>query len=146
MPTLPQQPALLTSKSLQINIDSEDDAKAVIQHLPRIKATWDLMNNSGLVDSVEFAIAEPVRKKVEATLTGAIRWCRTYVKQVQPFEGNVFFALPHCVPVAPVPPVQPAPKKSADALPAAPATELVLQAQEAHGKSKRPVRAELAAT
>lgn len=82
-------------RSLQINIDSEDDAKAVIQHLPEIKRTWDTLATAGLVDSVEFCIAQTIRRKVDGTLIGAIRWCRTYIKQVAPFEGNVFFALPH---------------------------------------------------
>lgn len=140
MPTLPQQPAARVQRSLQINITSEHDAKAVIQHLQAIKDNWDTLNDAGLVDSVEFCIAEPIRRKVDATLTGAIRWCRTYVKQVKPYEGNVFYALPHYVP-GPVRPPQP--PKAAAVLPAAPVLQLVTEAQEAPGKSKRLVRAEM---
>ncbi len=97
MPTLPQQPEIDTHKSLQININSEDDAKAVIQHLQLVKKTWDTMHDSGLVDSIEFCIAEAIRRKVDGPLMGAIRWCRTYTKSVAPFAGNVFFAVPHLV-------------------------------------------------
>ena len=98
MAKLPQQPQAPPVKSLQININSEDDAKAVIQHLQEIKRNWDTMHAAGLVDSIEFCIMEPVRRKVDSLLMGAVRWCRTYIKQVKPFEGNVFFSLPHYQP------------------------------------------------
>lgn len=97
MATLPQQPTLDQKRSLQININSEDDAKAVIQHLPQIKKTFDLLKDTNGVESIEFVIAESIRKKVEATVTGAINWCRTYTRLMAPFAGNAHFPLPHYV-------------------------------------------------
>lgn len=93
-PLLPFQPKT-TEKKLQININSEDDAKAVIQHLGLIKKTFGTLQDTAGVESIEFCIAQSMRKKVETTLTGAINWCRTWVKEVMPFEGNFHFALPH---------------------------------------------------
>lgn len=98
----PKQPQPVTrpsDPSLQININSEDDAKAVIQHLGKVKATWDILHDTAGINSVEFCIAETIRKKVDGFLIGAVNWCRTYVKSVAPFEGNVHFPLPHFVPV-----------------------------------------------
>ncbi len=98
MATLPQQPADAAHRSLQINIDSEADAKAVIQHLQAIKDRYDILRESDLVDSIEFCIAASVRRLVESDLLSAVRWCRTWMKTVSPFEGNVHYALPHYVP------------------------------------------------
>ena len=77
-------------KSLQINIDSLDDAKSVIQNLPQIKQAYEQAG----CDSVEFAIAESIRGDVEKTLRGAVNWCKTWTKFVAPFPGNVHFPLP----------------------------------------------------
>lgn len=79
-----------SDRSLQINIDSADDAKSVIQNLPAIKAAYDAAG----MTSVEFCIAEQVVKEVESTLLGAINWCKTYRKHVSPNPGNVLFPLP----------------------------------------------------
>lgn len=148
MANIPNAP---TRKSLQINIDSEDDVKAVIQHLQEIKRRWDMLQESGLVDSIEFCVAEPLRRKVDDRLMTAVRWCTTFFKSVAPFEGNVFFPLPHFVP----PPVD-YPKQTVKpaAEPAAPAKpEKVnrylrnLPAQpETPGNPKRLVTAETAGT
>lgn len=81
----------MNERSLQINVNSMDDARAVIAHLPRIKSAYDAAN----CDSVEFFISEPVMKAVEATLRGAIRWCKTFVRAVPLGEGNTWFELPH---------------------------------------------------
>lgn len=158
MAKLPFQPPVLRTQSLQINIDSEDDAKAVIQHLQEIKRNWDTMHAAGLVDSIEFCIQSAIRRKVEDTLQGAVRWCRTYIKQVAPFEGNVFYALPHFIPPsvqvtktqasnesqAPVDATPPPPQKVNRYLrnlpPEQPACSL--EQCETPGKSKRPVPAD----
>lgn len=102
MPTLPQQPSL-EKKSLQVNINSEDDARAVIQHLGKIKATYELLKDTSGIESVEFCIAESLRKKIEPIVTGAVNWCRTYTKSVHPFPGNAHFPLPHYVAPASAP-------------------------------------------
>lgn len=119
MATLPQQPQLNQKKSLQININSEDDAKAVIQHLGKIKARWEVLRDSVGIESIEFCIADSIRRNVEAIVTGAVNWCRTYTKSVLPFEGNAHYPLPHYQapapaqviltrkPEAPAPPAQP---------------------------------------
>ena len=88
-------PATGVERSLQINIDSEDDAKAVIQHLRAIKAAYTLLSATNGITSIEFAINENIARKVEGTLFGAIPWTRTYTKHVKPFDGNVLFPLPH---------------------------------------------------
>lgn len=124
---LPQQPQTTAERSLQININSADDAKAVIQHLGKIKQVWELTG----CQSVEFVIAANVEKKTTPFLTGAINWCRTYVKRIEPFEGNVPFELPHYVPVTIVPPVPKAPQPET----------LVLEPEKPLGKSRRPVPA-----
>lgn len=98
-PQQPQPAGRPTDRSLQINIDSEDDAKAVIQHLGLIKKTWDTLADTAGITSIEFCIAETIRRKVDGFLMGAVNWCRTYTKSVAPFEGNVHFPLPHYVPV-----------------------------------------------
>ncbi len=124
-PVKPPTPA--SHRSLQINIDSEEDAKAVIQNLQRIKEAWEFSRLNYQVDSIEFCIAADIRKDVDGILTGAIRWCRTYIKQVTPFDGNILYPLPHYREVAPLDPkiLSPAPAANPEAI----------------GKSKRPVRA-----
>lgn len=146
MPNLPQQPADAAHRSLQINIDSEEDAKAVIQHLQAIKNRWDILHESGLVDSIEFCIAAPIRRTVDADLMGAVRWCRTWLKSVSPFEGNVHYSLPHYVP-GPARAIKPLTSVSITLAPQDPAPDRELAPAEPkqHGKSKRPVSAEAAA-
>lgn len=154
MPNLPQPPAT-AQRSLQINIDSEDDARAAIQHLQAIKNRWDMLAESGLVDSVEFCIAEPLRRKVDMDLTGLVRWCRTYLRSVKPFEGNVHFPLPHYVPVprareVPVPiEVKPSATEQVESVvgnvdPATPPSLELPLPKQPPGKSKRPVTADTA--
>ena len=130
----PSIPPTGAHRSLQINIDSEDDAKSVIQNLQKVKEAYDFAALNFKVDSVEFCIASDIRKDVDAHLMGAIRWCRTYIKQVDVFEGNCLFPLPHyrepkaqtAVAAAPIPAPVPTPEP------------------QTLGKSQRPVRAERA--
>lgn len=91
----------VSEKSLQINIDSVDDARAVIQHLKRVKSAYDAHGCT----SVELAIAEQVATDAHPILAGAIPWCTTFRKLVKPFGENVLFELPHYRPLAPRPPV-----------------------------------------
>jgi hypothetical protein len=95
MATLPQPPQVPDHRSLQININSEDDARAVVQHLSKIRAAYETLKDSVGIDSVEFCIAETIRKKVDGFLIGAVGWTRTYCKSVSTFNGNVHFPLPH---------------------------------------------------
>lgn len=129
-PVLPQQPPL-AERSVQININSVSDAKAVIQNLGKIKTFWELTN----CKSVEFVIAEDVKDKVKPFLTGAIPWCKTFTKYVSPFDGNLLFELPHYV--APQP-LEPKPTLEAPIS----IQPLVLESEpKTPGKSKRPVTA-----
>lgn len=80
----------VSERSLQINIDSEDDAKSVIQNLESVRQAY---NDSGC-SSVEFCIADTIVRQVDGILTGAINWCRTYIKHIAPNPGNVLFPLP----------------------------------------------------
>ncbi len=122
-------------RSLQVNIDSADDAKSVIQNLRQIKAAYEASN----CDSVEFCIAEPVVAETENTLRGAINWCKTYVKHMVPQPGNVFFHLPAFKDFS-VPPYV-----SAKASPILPeSTTPANPAPTAPVKPQRPVRAESA--
>lgn len=137
---LPQQPEI-SERSLQINIDSSDDAKSVIQNLGKIKAAFE----SAGVNSVEFCIAESVVRDVESTLLGAVNWCRTYVKHVAPFPGNVLFPLPSYRELTPVRP----PEKSTAAPPEPALASSPAQAPLSLGakpetpvKPTRPVRAD----
>lgn len=136
-PVLPVPKALMPHKSLQINIDSEDDAKAVIQNLQHIMEAWKTCQKNYGVESVEFCIAADIRREVDTILTGAVRWCRTYIKQVTPFDGNVLYPLPHYKEPAPSQPVVAASEVPIIPSPAQP----VIPQPEALGKSKRPVRA-----
>lgn len=115
-PQTPQQPIPKPTvppkggnRSLQINIDSQDDAKAVIQHLGKIKEAFEFARRNFNVESIEFCIASDIRKDVDSILMGAVRWCRTYIKAVDVFDGNVLFPLPHYVePKRPTPaPIEP---------------------------------------
>jgi len=128
-PQYAQQPPHVSRRSVQINIDSADDAKSVIQNLGAIKQFYD---DSGM-DSVEFCIAKSVVKDVENTLRGAINWCTTFVKHVAPQPGNVLFALPSfkdlSIPTAPISPDSTSPVNAAPQAPV---------------KPQRPVRAESA--
>lgn len=144
MALLAQQPDGERHHSLQINIDSEWDAKAVIQHLQAIKNRYDILAESGLVDSIEFCIASPIRRLVDSDLMAAVRWCRTWLRSVAPFEGNVHFALPHYAPSAPRPlaPIafaNPVPLTVSEA-----ALPTPVPIAQPHGKSKRLVSAEMA--
>lgn len=144
------KPSNGTPRSLQINIDSEDDAKAVIQHLQKIKDAFDYGVKEYQLDSVEFCIAADIRKDVDGMLMSAIRWCRTYVKQVTPFEGNVLFPLPHyrerqsspvvheCACDAPRPKAESEVKRNRYLTP-----EVVAAQTQALGKSQPPVPAEV---
>ena len=126
-------PPSASDKSLQINIDSEDDAKSVIQNLQAIKNAYD---DAGDLTSVEFCISESIAKAVEPTLMGAIRWCRTYTKRIAPNPGNKLFALPAYRDLS-VPTTAPktAPLSPGSSIPAT-------TAPQAHVKPQRPVRAE----
>lgn len=136
-PKYRQEEASVSDRSLQINIDSEDDAKSVIQNLPAIKAAYEA---SG-VTSVEFCIAESVVKATENILLGAVCWCRTYVKHIAPQPGNVLFPLPAFVDLSRFAPITAPPTPSVESTipaeaPTPPTKPLV--------KPQRPVRAESA--
>lgn len=123
-----------SERSLQINIDSEDDAKSVIQNLQAVKNAYDKAG----VTSVEFCIAESVAQAVEHTLMGAICWCRTYIKHIAPQPGNVLFPLPAYQDLS-QPPAQ------TQTAPISPeGTPPVNTTPQAHVKPQRPVRADSA--
>ena len=127
-----------SERSLQINIDSEDDAKSVIQNLPAIKQAYTWAN----VTSVEFCIALSIAKKVELMLIGAIPWCRTYIKHIAPQPGNVLFPLPSYRDLSVPAPQEAGPSQA----PSPESTTPVPVASQAHVKPQRPVRADPAKT
>lgn len=81
-------------RSLQINLNSADDAKSVIAHLGKIKEFYEQQG----CDSVEFYFAAPVRNAIEAIVTGAIPWTKTFRKEIPVGEGNIYMPLPHYIP------------------------------------------------
>ena len=122
-----------SERSLQVNIDSEDDAKSVIQNLPAIKAAYDQAG----VTSVELCIADSAVKATENVLTGAINWCRTYIKHIAPQPGNVLFPLPAYRDLS-----LPANPALTDSAPESPIP--VQTSQQPLVKPQRPVRADSA--
>lgn len=109
----------MSDKSLQININSVDDAKAVIQHLGAIKVAYE----AHACTSIELCIAEEVVTPTAKILVGAFPWCTHFRKNVRPFGENIHFQLPHFVdysrPGAPVRVAEPA-AASVDDLPGEP--------------------------
>lgn len=83
----------MSEKSLQININSVDDARAVVQHLQKVKKAYDAHGCT----SVELVIDEAMVTETAGTLAGAIPWCTTFrrIVKVAPIDGNVLFRLPH---------------------------------------------------
>ena len=117
--------ANVSEKSLQININSVDDARAVIQHLGQIKTAYEAHGCT----SVEFVLAEEVVTPTAKILVGAIPWCTTFRKIVKPIGTNILFQLPHYRPLTPahartvLPEAKPSPL-AARAAPPVPAIEL----------------------
>lgn len=140
----------MSEKSLQINIGSIEDAKSIVQNLAKIKLAYEAHGCT----SIELAIMEEAVTPSAAILVGAFPWCVVYRKIVKPFEGNVFYPLPHlrevaatgqpfnqrssapaAVATAPVAePVAPAAEASA----AAPAPTLASPPPDYHFTAKRP--------
>ena len=124
-------------RSLELRINSEDDAKSVIQNLQAIKNAYD---SAGNLTSVEFVIAESIAKQIEHTLLGAICWCRTYTKHVAPQPGNVLFVLPAYRDLS-----VPTPETFTQTEQASISSESPIPVNatpQAHVKPQRPVRAE----
>ena len=81
----------MSEKSLQINIDSIEDAKSVIRNLPKIKIAYE----AHACTSIELCIYEEVVTPTAKILVGAFPWCVHYRRIMKPQDGNVLFQLPH---------------------------------------------------
>lgn len=98
----------MADKSLQINVSSVEDAKAVVQNLKAIQQAYDAHGCS----SVEFQIMEEVVTPTAKYLVGIIPWCTAFRKIIKPLGDNVLFQLPHyreLTAARPVPASEPSP-------------------------------------
>lgn len=83
----------MSEKSLQINLNSLDDARALIQNLQSVRKHYDAHR----CQSILLLINEDALVEIEEKITGLINWTRTYRETVKPQakDGNVLFPLPH---------------------------------------------------
>lgn len=88
----------MTDKSLQINLNSLDDAKALIQNLGYVKKAYDAHKCT----SIMLVVNEASVVEIETQIKGLINWTRAFIKIIRPAgEGtNVLIHLPHYVPPA----------------------------------------------
>lgn len=77
-------------RSIEIRLNSEDDAKAVVQNSQYIVATM----KEGKFDSIEFVVADELRSDIMRVLAGVFR-VKTWWKSIQPLKGNTLYVLPH---------------------------------------------------
>lgn len=80
----------LTTKSLEIRLNSVDDAKSVVYNSGKILKT---VQERGL-DSIQFLIAKEVRSQVDEVIRGVFN-IKTFTQSVIPQPGNSFFPIPH---------------------------------------------------
>lgn len=81
-----------TNKSLEIRINSIQDAQSVVYHQAAILAAFGDPQNG--VDSIEFLIAQEVKQEVNAIIRGVFK-VKNFTSYVSPREGNTLFKLPH---------------------------------------------------
>lgn len=90
----------VSEKSLQINLNTVDDARSLVQNLAYVKKAYDAHKCS----SIQLVVNENQVVEIEGTIKGVIGWTRAFLKIVkpEPLGNNVLIHLPHYVP--PVPP------------------------------------------
>lgn len=82
--------SLLTQKSLELRINSVDDARSVVFNMFQIQKE---AQEKGL-DSIQFLIAKEIRGPVDAIIRGVFKM-KTFTQSVIPQTGNVFYPIPH---------------------------------------------------
>lgn len=89
---MPDAPASIVEKSLQINVTSVADARACIRHLQKIRDSFIAYGCT----SIELCVYSGLENEMQVKdLSQNFRWCKTFRKIVAPFEGNVLFSIPH---------------------------------------------------
>lgn len=78
-------------QSLEIRIDSIDDARSVVKNMKHIS---EKIKNLRL-DSIEFLVAQEIKTEVSEIIYGIFRTVKTYTSYVSPREGNFLYSLPH---------------------------------------------------
>lgn len=77
-------------RSIELRINSLQDAKSVVYNMAKITQTIEAIG----LDSVEFLIAQEIKDEVSPILAGVFR-IKTYTSYVKPRGDNVVFLLPH---------------------------------------------------
>lgn len=85
----------MANKSLEIRINSVDDAKAVVQQMITIQKE---VVKRGL-DSINFLVAREIQNQVNAIIYGVFGRTKTFTSYVSPRENNQFFEFRHLKPV-----------------------------------------------
>lgn len=89
-------PAKKVERSMEIRLNSVDDAKSVVQHIQSIAETF----REGKFDSIEFVMAEELRPEIMEIIAGMPR-VRKFYKTVTPLRPtNTLYVLPHFQPPA----------------------------------------------
>ena len=89
---MPDAPASLNEKSLQINITSIQDARSVVRHLQEVRDAYIAYGCT----SIELAVYRGLENDMQVKdLSQNFRWCKTYRRIVAPLGGNVMWPVPH---------------------------------------------------
>lgn len=79
------------NRSLEIRINSVDDAKSVVFN--QVKIEQEAKEKE--CDSIEFLVSEEVRHEVSSIIYGVFRRIRTYTSYIKCREDNTLCILPH---------------------------------------------------
>lgn len=88
----------MSDKSLQINLNTLDDAKSLVQNLSFVKKSYDAHHCTSILLVINEAAVVDIEDKVK----GLVNWTRVYrhVERPQVQEGSVRIFLPHYKEVA----------------------------------------------
>lgn len=89
---MPEAPASITERCLQIHITSLQDAKAVVRSLQKIRDAC-IAYSCTAIELFVFAGLE--NESLVKDLSQNFRWCKTYRTITNVSPGNVLFAVPH---------------------------------------------------
>lgn len=76
--------------SLEIRINSVEDAKSVVRNMKKIEETCDSLG----LRTIEFLVAQEIKNEVNPIIYGVFRR-KTFTAYTAPRSGNVLFSLPH---------------------------------------------------
>ena|SRR5688572_25351691 len=85
-------------KSMEIRLNSIEDAKSVVQHQQHIAKTF----KDGGFDSIEYVMADELKTEIMAIIAGVPNVRKCY-KTVGARPGNLLYVLPHFEPATPKP-------------------------------------------